>query len=80
MSYLVYIFISEVSKSINKDGIHGVQLLANCNILHHLFYADDNCIFSTTPIGLQKKLNILYSLSERLGLSVNLGKTKVIVF
>ena len=77
---LFNIFISEVSKSINRDGIHGVQLLANCNILHHLFYADDNCIFSTTPIGLQKKLNILYSLSERLGLSVNLGKTKVIVF
>ena len=77
---LFNIFISEVSKSINTNGIHGLQLVPNSDIFHHLFYADDNCIFSTTPVGLQNKLNILYDLSVKLGMEVNLDKTKIIVF
>ena len=77
---LFNIFISEVSKYINLEGMHGLQLVANENILHHLFYADDNCIFATTPRGLQSKLNTVYSTSLRLGLEVNLDKTKIIVF
>ena len=77
---LFNIFISEVSRYINQEGLHGLQLVPNENILHHLFYADDNCIFSTTPRGLQSKLNIIHSMSERLGLEVNLDKTKIIVF
>ena len=77
---LFNIFISEVSRCINKSGMHGVQLLPNFDILHHLFYADDNCIFSTTPRGLQSKLNIIYEQSNRLGLKVNIDKTKIIVF
>ena len=55
-------------------------LVPNENILHHLFYADDNCIFSTTPRGLQSKLDLIYNLSVKLGLEVNLDKTKIIVF
>ena len=77
---LFNIFISEVSRSINLEGLHGLQLVPNENILNHLFYADDNCIFSTTPRGLQSKLNIIHSMSQRLGLEVNLDKTKIIVF
>ena len=77
---LFNIFISEVSKSINTNGIHGLQLIPNSDIIHHLFYADDNCMFATTPRGLQNKLNILYDLSVKLGMEVNLDKTKIIVF
>ena len=77
---LFNIFISEVSTNLNKSGIHGLQLVPNLDILHHLFYADDNCIFSTTPVGLQNKLDILHRLSLSLGMEVNLDKTKIIVF
>lgn len=77
---LFNIFISEVSRSINKNGMHGIQLVPNLDIFHHLFYADDNCIFSTTPMGLQNKLNIIHEQSKRLGLTVNINKTKIMVF
>ena len=77
---LFNIFITYVSKYLNTHGLHGLQLIPNENILHHLFYADDNCIFSTTPRGLQSKLDLIYNLSEKLGLEVNLDKTKIIVF
>ena len=43
-------------------------------------YADDNAIVSDTPIGLQSKLDIIQQQSIRLGLKVNLNKTKIIVF
>ena len=77
---LFNIFISEVSRNINKNGMHGIQLLPNLDIFHHLFYADDNSIFSTTPMGLQNKLNIIHEQSKRLGLTVNINKTKIMVF
>ena len=77
---LFNIFISIVSKILNEEGMHGLQFIPNTNILHHLFYADDNCIFSTTPAGLQNKLNILHRLSDKLGMQINLDKTKIVVF
>ena len=43
-------------------------------------YADDNVLMSETPAGLQQKLNILHSQCDRLGLKVNMSKTKIIVF
>ena len=77
---LFNIFVSEISKYLNLNGLHGIQLIPNGNILHHLLYADDNCIFSSTPRGLQSKLNSIYFLSLKLGLEVNLDKTKIMVF
>ena len=77
---LFTIFVTEVSKHINVEGKHGIQLLTGLEIIHHLLYADDNVLLSDTPIGLQSKLNILHTQSKRLGLEVNLDKTKIIVF
>ena len=77
---LFNIFMTELSKSINREGRHGIQLSPGNPILHHLLYADDNVLFSDTPSGLQAKLNILYTQSTRLGLEVNLDKSKIIVF
>ena len=77
---LFSIFISEVSKYLDAHGKHGIQLIPGGKIIHHLLYADDNILVSDTPSGLQSKLNIIHSQSERLGLEVNLDKTKIIVF
>jgi hypothetical protein len=43
-------------------------------------YADDMEIFAESPEGLQKMLNTLHSYTEEWSLSVNIPKTKVVVF
>ena len=40
-------------------------------------FADDIALLSSTPVGLQKQLNVLYEVANRLGLLVNLEKTKM---
>ena len=64
----------------NTDGKHGIQFIACKVIIFQLFYANDALLVSDTPTGLQNQLNILHSQSVRLGLEVNLDKTKIIVF
>ena len=48
--------------------------------LYILMYADDICILSHTEEGLQNGLNILQGYCEKWKLSVNVTKTKVMVF
>ena len=79
-STLFNIFMTELSKSINNESSHGIQFSPGDPTFHHLLYADDIVLFSDTPIGLQSKLNLLHKQSSRLGLEVNLDKSKIIVF
>ena len=77
---LFTIFISEISRVLNATCTSGIQFLANFAIIHHLFFADDVILVSDTIQGLQNKLDILEAQSKRLGLTVNLDKTKIMVF
>ena len=77
---IVHNFISEVSKALNEESSSGIQFLSNLAIIQHLFFADDIILVSDTIQGLQQKLNILRKQSIRLGISVNLDKTKIMVF
>ena len=43
-------------------------------------FADDIALLSSTPVGLQNQLNVLCEVANRLGLLVNLEKTKIVVF
>jgi hypothetical protein len=43
-------------------------------------YADDIVIFSTSPEGLQNKLNSLEKYCADWGMKVNIKKTKIIIF
>lgn len=45
-----------------------------------LLYADDLALMSTTREGLQRQLNILGAYADRWGLTVNVKKTKALVF
>ena len=45
-----------------------------------LMYADDIVIFSTSPEGLQNKLNVLGKYCDDRGMKVNIQKTKIIIF
>jgi len=45
-----------------------------------LMYADDIALVSDSVVDLQKKINCLESYCKKWGLSVNMDKTKVVVF
>ena len=77
---LFSLFINEVANHINSHGVHGIQLLPNLLELLILLFADDIALLSTTPGGLQVQLNLLKQCCNRLKLSVNEEKTKVMVF
>ena len=46
----------------------------------NLFFADDAILVTGTISGLKNKLNLIKMQSERMGLGVNLDKTKIVVF
>ena len=77
---LFTIFMTEISKALNKDGSHGIQFISNYPLIFHLLFADDLSLLSDTVGGLQNQLNILKQQPERLGLAINLSKTQVVVF
>ena len=45
-----------------------------------LLFADDIVLLSSTPSGLQNQIDSLEKVSQSLGLTVNLDKTKMMVF
>ena len=71
-------YVDEVSDYIDKGGNRSAQLVRTWIPL--LLYADDIVLISDSPEGMQRHLNALHSFAEDSGLSVNLGKTKVMVF
>ena len=48
--------------------------------LYFLMYADDTVLFSDTPEGLQNLLNSLQLYCNKWKLSVNIDKTKIVIF
>ena len=50
----------------------------NCGNISLLF-ADDVALVSHTTVGLQNQLNVLARASAKMGLKVNLDKTKIMV-
>jgi hypothetical protein len=77
---LFSVFINNLANHVNQNGRHGVQLLPGLLELFILLFADDVALLSTTPYGLQNQLNCLKNSCEKLQLTVNLDKTKILVF
>ena len=61
-------------------GIEDEQVSLNGTPLSCLLYADDLVLLSTTQNGLQGCLNKLSSFCDKYCLTVNLKKTKVVIF
>ena len=74
---LFKIFINDLPSYLNDslDPVFINDLPLNC-----LMYADDIVLLSTTPAGLQDKLNKLHRFCEDWCLEVNVTKTKVLIF
>ena len=77
---LFSLLINELTKEINANGKHGVQMSPDIVQILILLFADDVALLSDSIIGLQTQLNILFDVSKRLDLIVNLEKSNVIVF
>ena len=67
-------------KSLLIKARHGIPLGPTDIELFLLLFADDLTLLASTVIGLQNQLNVLSVAAERLCLTVNLDKSKVIVF
>ena len=81
LSPLIFsLLISEVAEYVRKNGKHGIQLLPSREEIFLLLFADDIVLVSSTPSGLQNQINNLEKASNSLGLTVNLDKTKVMIF
>ena len=75
-----FLFIKEVADEIRKAGRHGILLSNLIEDIFSLLFADDVALVSHTPVGLQNHLNVLARASAKIGLQVNLNKTKQVVF
>jgi hypothetical protein len=73
-------FINELAMEIVKKGKHGIQLIPGALEIFLLLFADDVILLSGTANGLQNQINCLKLEADRLGLTVNLDKTNIIVF
>jgi len=81
LSPLIFsLLISEVADEVTVNGKHGFQFAPGLREIFLLLFADDIVLLSSTPGGLQNQLDSLARASDRLGLKVNMGKTKVMIF
>ena len=74
------LLVGDVADYIRLHGLHGFQIIPGGQEIFSLLFADDIVLLSSTPHGLQRQINNLKKASSSLGLTVNLNKTKVIVF
>ena len=74
------LLINEVAEALEREGRAGCQLLRGTRDINALLFADDIGAISETPAGLQRAINIMARVSKELGLTINLDKTKIMVF
>lgn len=75
--YLFNVYMDDLSNQLKQIK---VGCFVNDSILNHLIYADDIVLFAPSVNGLQQLVNICHSfISERL-LSLNVNKTKCMIF
>ena len=71
-------YLNDIEDKFYLNGVEGIDV--GSIKLFLLLYADDMTIFSETEEGLQKGLDILESYCIRWKLTVNIEKTKIMVF
>ena len=74
---LFNLFINKICSIFDQtcDPVELNNFQTNC-----LLWADDLLLFSKTPSGLQNSINKMQSFYDSLGLTVNIKKTKVMIF
>ena len=78
--FLFSFFINELATQIIDNCSNGIQLHPDMFHLFLLLFADDIVLISSTVRGLQRQINELEKYCRQSCLTVNMEKTKVIVF
>lgn len=73
-------FIDELERCLSENDIKGIQLHPDTFQVFLLMFADDIALMSDTVKGLQSQLNVLSEFCNKYMLSVNVTKTKIVVF
>ena len=76
---LFNLYLNEFPHLLESHDTDPVKL-PNGEALNCLFYADDLVLISTSAAGLQKQINILQQYCEKWLLTINLKKTKTLIF
>ena len=77
---LFSMFLSELEVELNSCGARGIDTFNDPLGIFLLMYADDIALVSDSIADLQKKINCLEQYCAKWGLTVNMDKTKVVVF
>ena len=77
---LFSLYIAELKHHFTRSTVRHVSLLHNDQDSSMLMYADDITIFADTVFDMQKKIDLLFEFCTNWGLTVNLDKTKMMVF
>ena len=77
---LFNLYLSDLPEFLNSSSSTDILLDDSERPINCLLYADDLVIFSRSANGLQTLLNKLESYCEKTELTLNLDKTKVIIF
>ena len=77
---LFNLYVSDLPQFLNSSSSTDILLDDSERPINCLLYADDLVIFSRSANGLQTLLNKLESYCEKTELTVNLDKTKVMIF
>ena len=77
---LFSLYLSDLPEFLNSPSSTDILLDDSERPINCLLYVDDLVIFSRSANGLQTLLNKLESYCEKIELSLNLDKTKVMIF
>lgn len=76
---LFSLYICDIEKCFREEGFHGIPV-SNMGDILLLCFADDIIIFGDSQVDLKNKLNFLETYCKKLELTVNVSKTKIIIF
>jgi len=76
--FLFSMFLNDIEEYFILNKFDGIDIYMTKLFL--LLYADDIVIFSETPVGLQKGLDLLYEYCCIWKLKININKTKILIF
>ena len=86
--FLLALYLSDLEEYLSENSVNHLEFL-NENCIQHigmylklflLLYADDTIIFAESAEDLQAALNIFEEYCSELKLSINVSKTKIVVF
>ena len=76
--FLFAMYVNDLEQDAGNNGVNRIDIGMVKRLL--LLYADDIVLFGKTPDELQKSLDILGAYCDRWKLTVNITKTKVVIF